>query len=439
MGNTMEKERKAYSLKSSVNNNAEAADTDTSPRWLAPLFTCLLLLVCLLGAAKLARQPVLGHSPYDSYTRQAMAWLSGTTYLDVSPESVSYLELAEYNGRLYVSFPPVPSVAELPLALLFGSKTPDRALVYLYFLGGAALLALTFRRKNALAPSVLYALLATAASNLLPMAVFGGVWHEAQALCFLFSALSVFLITGAKPISWHFALFSAALAVGCRPFVLLFFPVLFYELWQNLRKANPALNIEEITKKGLPYLALPALVGLLLAGYNMARFGNPLEFGHNYLPEFTRHPEEGQFSLQYLGNNLANAFTVPALNVQVTGVFPFIQFGQPLAQFNLFTANAFYLFNPIVLCFFVAAVLSVLFGGFKKLWISLVCLALFVVGTCLHKTLGGMQFGARYFLDCVPFLCLPLAKRGVRLNPAATLLLLFGIALNLYGVTLLWP
>ena len=35
-----------------------------------------------------------------------------------------------------------------------------------------------------------------------------------------------------------------------------------------------------------------------MMGYNLARFGNPLEFGHNYLPEFTR-AADGQFSFAY--------------------------------------------------------------------------------------------------------------------------------------------
>ncbi len=44
---------------------------------------------------------------------------------------------------------------------------------------------------------------------------------------------------------------------------------------------------------------------------NYARFGNITEFGHNYLPEFTR-TTTGQFNLSYLKENLMHYLRLPA-------------------------------------------------------------------------------------------------------------------------------
>ena len=79
----------------------------------------LLALLFLLNLA-LGMDP-LAPSPYNSYTRQALAWREGRTYLE---EDVPHLELAIRSGRYYVSFPPVPSVPLYFLSFLFGAASP---------------------------------------------------------------------------------------------------------------------------------------------------------------------------------------------------------------------------------------------------------------------------------------------------------------------------
>ena len=66
-----------------------------------------------------------GATPYNTYTLQALSWRAGRTYL---AHDYPILELAIYQGRYYVSFPPLPSLVELPLTLLFGESTPDNLL-----------------------------------------------------------------------------------------------------------------------------------------------------------------------------------------------------------------------------------------------------------------------------------------------------------------------
>ena len=79
---------------------------------------CLMwaLLHTVLGTS------FFGPTPYNTYTRQALAWRQGLLHL---PEDVPHLELAIFEGEYYVSFPPLPSVILLPLTYLFGMATPD--------------------------------------------------------------------------------------------------------------------------------------------------------------------------------------------------------------------------------------------------------------------------------------------------------------------------
>src|SRR5699024_8149717 len=79
-----------------------------------------------------------------------------------------------------------------------------------------------------------------------------------------------------------------ALAVGCRPFYAVLLAVWLARMAWSYARAG-------CWKKLLPALLPAALAAACMMGYNLARFGNPLEFGHNYLPEFTR-AADGQFS-----------------------------------------------------------------------------------------------------------------------------------------------
>ena len=95
-------------------------------RWLTGIMTvCALLMVYMLIVYGLGMD-LEKHSFYDSYTLQTMAWRNGETFL-ADGERYSWLELAIYQGKYYVSFPPFPSVALLPLTWIYGAETPTLA------------------------------------------------------------------------------------------------------------------------------------------------------------------------------------------------------------------------------------------------------------------------------------------------------------------------
>lgn len=114
---------------------------------------------------------------------------------------------------------------------------------------------------------------------------------------------------------------AAGLAIGSRPTLigtLLVFPaVLFF-----LRKRQPQSRRETATLVAAALVPL-SVIGLGLAAYNYARFGNPLEFGTRYqLTEGTPYSELKFFSWDYVPANFRLYFLTP---VNWQSYFPFVR------------------------------------------------------------------------------------------------------------------
>lgn len=386
-----------------------------------------MLLIMLAGYVllhDLLGGTLFAHSDWDSYTLQALAWRDGKLGLG---QNYAWLELAVYNGDWYVSFPPVPTLVMLPLTFLFGGNTPNNLVMILYAMGIAvcayfALKKTGVRESVAAAASLFYVW----GCNMLWISTDGGVWFQAQALnMLLLSAALLCALYGRRAAAYALA----ALCVGCRPFsICAFLPLFVYfrsrdedkTLWQSLRAQ-------------LPCLILPALIGGAYLAFNYVRFGNALEFGHNYLPEFTS-AEHGQFSLVYLGENLKNLFFRPVT---------FSPDGR--LHFTFFDGFMFYIANPLYLLLFLYA-LRQFFArrrgacaqrdGLRGTRLALFgAIAAELVMLCLHKTLGGWQFGARYTVDMLPMALAALLSYGPwRPRPYEWAVMALGMMFNAYGV-----
>ena len=80
------------------------------------LFVAMVYLFLANGLAL----DLFEHSAHDSYTLQAMRWREGHIAL---AQDYDWLELAYYDGGIYVSFPPFPTVPMLLLTFLFPGDT----------------------------------------------------------------------------------------------------------------------------------------------------------------------------------------------------------------------------------------------------------------------------------------------------------------------------
>ncbi len=360
-------------------------------------------------------QPILANNVYDSYTIQALQWWKGKVSLD---RDYSWLELAYYKGRIYLSFPPFPTIPMFLLVPIFGENTPSNLITTLYTIISFIVIFKYCKRKEySDETSLFWAAFVVFGGNLLSISPFGGVWYQAQALSFLMSVMSIYFITSERKLHWYLAFVFWAFAVGCRPFQIIYLPIHLSILYNHLKdEGKPPVFF-------IKFLIAPAIIGGLYAWYNYIRFDSIFEFGHNYLPEFVES-ENGQFHWSYILQNLPNLFRLPFFD------------GNSLS-FPKFNGFAFYISNPIFIVYAVKLIKSAV----KRKVSSEDILALFLMLTHIflflsHKTLGGWQFGMRYFIDIIPFLFLSISSKNIKVKKQEIILFAFGLMLNVYGT--LW-
>ncbi|MBE5786506.1 MAG: hypothetical protein E7324_03085 [Clostridiales bacterium] len=360
----------------------------------------------------------IGSTYYNTYTLQAMAWRSGAMHL---PYDYPALELAIHQGKYFVSFPPVPSLILYPLTFLFGMNTPDNLLVKLYTL--IACLAIYFALRKAEYSKFsagLFAYFFCFASSMLPMTLNGAVWYHAQVLAFMLMILSIACLAREHI---TLSLLFYALSVGCRPFDAVYgLPIFCVLLARFIRSRTP---LKSAMRQLLPGVIAGLCVATGLAVYNYARFGNPLEFGHNHLPEFSFQGGI-QFSLAHVANNLKTFLWGAPLSAGPGGV-RFAEFG-----YSFLIACPML---PLMLVWAIVDLIKKHMHWEKAAVIFAFILHLFLL--LLHRTFGGYQLGARYTVDLIPyaFLYLMLSPEKKKLHPAEGALLLIIFLFTCWGVT----
>ncbi len=359
--------------------------------------------------------------PYNSYILQAQSWLEGR--LDLGRD-YPYLELAIFNNKYYVSFPPFPSYVMLPFVLI-GWNSCDSMIAFAVSLLGAVyafkiLKHFDIESKTA----IFFTLLLTVGSNWLMTAQNAWVWFIAQNMAFTLSLMAIYYAFKNK-IGLSLAFW--ACAVGCRPFQILYLPALLYLIYNAHKAVNPEDKIIDIIKKRYLALVPMAVIALSYMILNSARFGNITEFGHNYLPEFT-NSELGQFNLSYIKENIGSVFRLPSVNSSGIWEYP---------QFN---GMCIFLISPIVISYIVYTVKAFALKqetDKKLIFIIIVIVILEILCITSHKTMGGSHFGNRYMNDILPAILLGTAL----LKPSSEnkyfnfnyILFLIGITLNIVG------
>lgn len=375
---------------------------------------------------------------YNSYTLQALAWLDGRLDLADGP-SRTWLELAIYDGKYYVSFPPFPSYVMLPFALLFGENTPD-AWIALFFAMLSCVYAVRIyrevtHREDGLYAMVLYLLLA---NGYVYLTVNGWVWFIAQNMCFALSLMAIFYaLAGRGGVS----LTCWACAVGCRPMVVVYLPLLVYLICRRWKQLRPDWSLLKLIAKKWYWAIGPLLVAASYMTLNYLRFGSVVEFGHNYLPEFSREGATPQFSWGSFWPNLKLYLRLPQWK------------GDSGIGFYALQGNAFYLVNPIILTTFASLLWAMGSALHRRLthqpgprrpeavrWPVMVMVpllaAVHIVWICCHATLGAVQFGNRYLVDTFPWLYLGFLwwmPRDERFTRWHLPLLCYGTCVNVVG------
>ena len=379
---------------------------------------CLSLLAALLVMSAFTGIWPWSRNAYNSFSRQAAAWLEGR--LDLGKD-YPWLELAIYDGKYFVSFPPFPSVVMLPFTAVFGAETPDVLISWIVtLLGGAFAVRLGMKAGLSGRDAAFWALFLHLGTGYMFIAQSGWVWFFAQTMNFTLLMGALMLAQEGKGGG---ALTLWACAVGCRPFSILYLPVLVYLLY---RAARPARAGSWVLRR-LYWAVGPCLIAGFYMTLNAARFGNVLEFGHTWLPEFQR-AEHGQFSLTYFAHNFALLFRLPETDAE-TGRLIFAHIDTML----------FPMICPLTVTLFLVFGHECFRGKRQEKFLlaSLPVLALLhLVLTCCHRTMGGVQFGNRYLVDLLPPLYLGLClwmPKGERFRQWQIPLFIFGLVLNTLG------
>jgi len=392
---------------------------------------------------------------YNSYALQAKAWLSERLDIGGTGLYFKHLEIAEYMGKYYVSFPPFPSLVLLPFVFLFGIQAPGSASAALTFdhmlAAASSVLAFVYAMKLAREygktdlSAMLWALFLTVGGNFILVMASGWVWFIAQTFAFSLTLAALYYAKkpcfsgrNAKtpPVRARFSrpkkapafdrrrsaalpLFLICAAVLCRPFNIVALPFVVWLLYKSGRLPDFK------DAKGILKTLLPAALLVLAALWlNFARFGNPLEFGHNYLPEFLE-AEKGQFSLSYIPKNFFNLIRLPSVGREGRLDFP------------IFDGMCIFLACPVYLSYLILFIKKAVKKQAAKTDFA-ICSALLIwlLFFTAHKTMGGWQFGNRYTADCLPLLfagLMRLTENGEKAFLPHIPLFLFGFALNLTG------
>lgn len=369
---------------------------------------------------------------YNSYALQAHSWLQGR--LDLG-QDYPWLELAIYEGKYFVSFPPFPSYVLLPFSLFIGTATPDHFIALAMTLVGATYALKLYRevmgsKKNA----EYFVLMLYLASGYLFVGMNGYVWFIAQSMSFTLALMSLYYAVKGKG-GWSLAFW--ACAVGCRPMLALYGVLLVYILWKGWKKEYLDRSLwKKDYLRGSIWEMIKSKwywgigVGTIVLSYmilNYARFGSIVEFGHNYLPEFTR-TKTGQFNFVYLLGNLKNYLRLPEIS-------------EDHGPLHFFTADgmAFWLIGPI----FVTILIAWIYAMWKKrkgnltvLILIPILVILHILIICCHRTLGGWQWGNRYLVDTMPFLFYGMLRwkpKGESFIKWNLPIFFFGFSINIVG------
>jgi hypothetical protein len=357
------------------------------------------------------------HSFDHTYVHQAMAFAHGHTSI-----ATRIFDTAEKDGRLFVVFPPGPALLLVPFVALW--QTHVRVLLLTALLGAVtALLAFRLAMRVGVTPR-------TARWAVVGLVFGTSLWLTVRvpidtylahccAVAALFAALNE-AFGRQRGLNIGFAL---GFAVICRQPAALTIPLVWAVLLLR-PQAGTGRALRSIAASGVGLLVC---VGFYL-WLNYVRFGNPLDFGYEYLSEPSwygyRAERWGQFNWIYVPSNLIRmllsgftidfdppSYMVPRMSLWGTS----LTFASPWVFFALRGRLA-----PRSLQ--LAA------------WASIIATMVMVL---THKSaMGGQQInGLRYTLDFMPvlFVLVALGMHRAEGTPHARLshaLIVYSVALN---------
>lgn len=365
-------------------------------------------LIFLVGAAVYYLSKPEPTLRYEHHVLQAVAFAHGR--LDVQDVPAYYHDLAPYEGKTYLPFPPGPALVLVPLAAVWRNATSE--LIVSQLLGALNLVLLWLLLMRYRAPKTVAAFCVAAfgfGSVYWATTMWGNTWFFAHVVATLF-LLAGWLELESRGRGWLIGLLWAVAWLSRLP-LLLVTPVAAYRLWK--RKGRPST---------IWFLATTTGAIALFFAFNYARFDDPLETGityHTVAPYFLPAFQKGVFAIAHLPQNL---HTMLLRGFELIPEAPFfkpspeglaIPLTTPVLVRLMFPARAYERRHWLLVAAIVAALLPSLF----------------------YFSTGWVQWGFRYGLDWLPFAIVLLAYALPR-PPARQDWVLLGVSVvvNLLGV-----
>jgi hypothetical protein len=353
-------------------------------------------VACALFLATWVPQVRRSHQGVNLHALQALAWVNGQVEVDYRWMRGVAGDWSIRDGRWYVAFPPAPSVLLLPIVALFGEERTNTTIVAAVCIAlSAAALASALRRlgvrSNVRAWTILGYLFGTGVWHIALES--RNVWHYAHAVALLGTAACLNEALGARR-GWLLGVY-AVLAILSRQLGAMLVPAVFVMTMGFARSDGRARD----WRAALEFVAVVALALGAWGGYNMFRFGSPLESGYAFMQDngflLERANLYGRFSPAYIPFNLyyllvhgANLIWDPATHYLVN-VRP-DYFGAGLLAAS-----------PFLVTIFAARLPRSIAAG---LWLGIV---LTVGAQMLYLGNGSAQINTqRFTLDVMPHLCL---------------------------------
>ncbi len=343
--------------------------------------------------------------------------------------TISNDQIAWRSNIRFVSFPPFPAVLMLPFVALVHLKFNDVLFTAIWAALNPMLLFLLLRRletrgysKRSVGDDLWLTVMFGVGSVYYFSSVIGQVWFTAHVV----AITCVIGYAWASLDAAHPALAGLCVGLGFASRTPLGFMVPFFVLeavrasggWERLRKLRkegvPPGLLSKLARFGVPSVAI--MVVLLV--HNYLRFQQFTEFGHKYLNIGwqNRIQRWGLFNYHFLSRNLTCALL---LLPRILNHYPFVQISEHGMSMLVTTPTLAYTVAP--------AERSPLARG---LWFSILATA---IPSLLYQNSGFVQFGYRFSLDYIIFLVMLLAVGGRKFTWLFKTLVIFGVAVNLFG------
>jgi hypothetical protein len=396
---------------------------------------CIVLIVWMgLGWDRATSRDTYTGSKPDYYSLLVHGFAKGHLYMDVvaDPRRESkdpavrakadyLLDGSYFKGRYYLYFGVTPAALFLfPYSRVTGGDLDPRVLVvlfavagFLFTLGVVRMAARDLRWRTGGFYQVTAAAclaFATAVPSLLARSMFyevaiaGGYAFTCAGMFWAYRAL---FARGNALVQLALASLAFALAVGCRPDLVLNLPVVAVAAWLVARRGRDKVPLPRAFLRGALAAIAPALiVGALLAAYNYERFGKFSEFGVSYSVNYFIGGDKPMFSASYLWPNLHWYYlTPPSLSPFFPYVFPEQAYFGPAAYRGGETISGQFVVTAMGAFVVAAALGSRRRLSLGPLWAYVGLLAWMFAAVFLAVSWIGFR-GNRYLVDCQPALVL---------------------------------